>query len=86
MKHARAVGEQRRAAFAKIQTPRVELSERGDEVRGGLPFLRGEAHHFGDYRVVRQLRERQIVLRHASCIASQFLQPEDGRCREIRWP
>jgi hypothetical protein len=52
-------------------------------VRGGVTFHRGEAHDFGDHGMVRELGERPIVRRHASCIASQFLQARDGRCREI---
>ncbi len=54
MKDLRAVGEERRAAFAQVQPPRIELDEGADERGGRSALTSGKSPHFVDELVVRE--------------------------------
>src|SRR6266542_736625 len=58
MQHLRAVDEERRAAFAKVQPPRVHLRERRDERRRRRALRLREPLHFGDEITIREGFER----------------------------
>jgi hypothetical protein len=69
----RAVREERRAPGAEIETPRIELGERGDQVGGrvALPFR--ERSDASKERGIRQGSGRREWRRHTSGIAWPFL-------------
>jgi hypothetical protein len=54
VKHLRAVGEQRRAAFREIQSPGIELRKMSDERRRQAPFMLRQARYARKERAVRQ--------------------------------
>ncbi|HEX7086141.1 MAG TPA: hypothetical protein VF198_07240 [Vicinamibacterales bacterium] len=57
MKYARAVGEERRAAFAQIEPAGVELRQRGDEGGRRLPLALCEARHDGEQLLIGKSSE-----------------------------
>ena len=80
MKHAGAIGEERRAALAEIETARVEFGEGRDQLCCSQTFVRRKARHFVQNGAVRHRGERQILHVHRPYVASQFLQREIARC------
>ena len=56
MQQLRAVGEQRRAALAEIQPPRIHFRKMRDELRRRLSFVRGQSLHVLDQLDIGQRR------------------------------
>jgi hypothetical protein len=72
VQHLRAVREERRAAFAEVQAPRVDLRQRRDELHRRLPLAAGESFDLREQFLIRQLRERAHDRRHRSLYHRRF--------------
>ena len=71
MEHLRAVGEQRGAPLAKIETTGIELGKRRDQRGGGLRLASGEALHLANQLAVGQPLGGPVAV-HAFNICSPF--------------
>ena len=80
MQTLRAVREQRRVAFTKVQTACVELGKRRDQARRRFTFAPGERLDFPKKLFITEVRRLAKVVVHASVVASQFL-PLENRDR-----
>jgi hypothetical protein len=52
MQDLRAVREHRRRALREVEPPRIELRERGDQMRSRVAFTSGQTRHFSNQLAV----------------------------------
>jgi hypothetical protein len=78
-----AVREHRGAALPEVEPPRIELRERGDQAGSRASFAFGETLDFSNQLAVGKTIMNEERLGHDPGIASQLLQRDDSRYREI---
>jgi len=79
MQDLRAVREHRGAPLSEVEPPRIELRERGDQMRGSEAFTTGQTLHFRNELAVGTTIMNEEWWSHDPGTASQLLQREDSR-------